>query len=358
MFTQIAFHSTTIWGWYMQHNFPDEAWQLINSADRLWDEGLLAKAHQSAIEFGVISSLVVHKGRVVASYGRLDEKVLIRSVRKSFLSALIGIEIDRGRIRLDDTMLDLGIDDREGLSDAEKQSSVRHLLLARSGVYHPALAESQEMKASKPPRGTHPPGRHWLYNNWDFNVLGTIYEKATGQSVFEGVYNDIARPIGMQDFQPSDGYRLEGDASCHAAYHMMMTSRDMARFGWLFLNHGSWNGVQVVPREWVSESVKAHSFDGKSGYGYVWWTTGYDGEAQSMPAPVLRKYMPPFRYFALGQYGQMIAVLPAREMVVAVLAQSRERSAEEELKNGNSFRISWRRTSVWYIPRPHDRSGP
>lgn len=316
----------------MQH-YPDHVWEVVHSKKSGWRADLLSKAHEAAIEFGTISAAVIHRGKIVAREGALDEKVLIRSVRKSFLSALIGIEVERGRICLDDRLKDLEIDDVDGLTETERRATVRHLLQSRSGVYHPALAESKEMQEQgKPQRGSKMPGNHWLYNNWDFNALGTIYERATGHSVFEGVYRDIAVPIGMEDFLPSDGNYLTGEQSRHPAYHMVMTSRDLARFGWLYLNQGSWHGHQVIPKSWVFDSVKAHSFNGTSGYGYMWWTTGHHGEAQNNQVSVYRKHLPAFRYFAHGAFGQMIAVLPEKNLVIAHLAQSRSRSAGEMTK--------------------------
>ncbi|KAA0694498.1 class C beta-lactamase-related serine hydrolase [Neorhizobium sp. P12A] len=312
--------------------FPKQAWDEVDAQQRGWRRDLLSRAEQSAMEFGTISGFIIHKGTVIASHGDPQRKILIRSMRKSFLSALIGIEVERGRIRLDDTLAELGIDDVNGLTASEQQATVRQLLQARSGIYHPALAESKEMLATKPPRGSSQPGDRWYYNNWDFNALGTIYETATGQSVFDGVYRDIALPIGMQDFQPSDGEYLRGDASIHPAYHMLMTSRDLARFGWLYLNRGRWHDAQVVPETWVHESVAAHSFDGTNGYGYMWWTTGHDGEAQNTAPSPYRKHMPPFRYFAHGHHGQMIAVMPEKEIVIVHLAQSIERSREQNEK--------------------------
>lgn len=315
----------------MSH-YPGPAWETIIAEDYGWPTRLLSQAQAAAIEFGTISAVVVHRGKIVASGGELQKKVLVRSVRKSFLSALIGIEVKRGRIRLDDTMLNLDIDDVEGLSDMERQATVGHLLQARSGIYHPALAESNAMRRGKPPRYSKVPGSHWFYNNWDFNALGTIYEHATGHSVFDGVYQEIAQPIGMEDFLPSDGAYLTGEQSCHPAYHMHMTSRDLARFGWLYLNGGNWNGRQIIPERWVFDSVTAHSFDGTNGYGYMWWTTGHQGEAQNEKVSIYRKHLPSFRYFAHGAFGQMIAVFPDKEMVIAHLAQSRQRSPSEELK--------------------------
>lgn len=310
--------------------FPDSKWEEVSLTG--WSSELLAQAEAAFAAFGSIGTVVVHQGRVLQATGATDQKILIRSIRKSFLSALIGIELERGTIRLDATMAELGVDDVDGLTEVERQATVRHLLQARSGIYHPALAETKEMTAAKPPRGSQVPGSYWHYNNWDFNALGTIYERSTGRSVFDGVMTDIATRIGMQDFHTSDGGYLRGHQSQHPAYHMHMTARDLARFGWLYLNRGRWKGTEVVPERWVHESASAHSFDGEAGYGYMWWTTGHVGEAQSAQISKYRAYLPPFRYFAHGAYGQMIAVMPAKQVVIANLAQSIERPPEQTAK--------------------------
>jgi len=193
--------------------FPNYEWGYADPVG--WPTGLLSTAASAFAEFGVVGTVVVHQGRVILDCGTTDQKVLIRSIRKSFLSALIGIEVERGTIRLDTTMADLGIYDMDGLMEAERQATVRHLLQARSGIYHPALAETKAMTAEKPPRGSQSPGSYWHYNNWDFNALGTIYEQATGHSVFDGVMTDIGARIGMHDFEPSDGAYLRGPQSQH-----------------------------------------------------------------------------------------------------------------------------------------------
>ena len=79
----------------------------------------------------------------------------------------------------------LGIDDNApSLSPTEKTATVADLLKARSGVYHAALYETPGMARLRPARGSHPPGTFWYYNNWDFNALGTIYERGTGAQIF------------------------------------------------------------------------------------------------------------------------------------------------------------------------------
>ena len=54
------------------------------------------------------------------------------------------------------------------------------------------------------------PGTFWYYNNWDFNVLGTIYEHATGTGIYDALDRQIAKPIGMQDYRPQDGTYFTG----------------------------------------------------------------------------------------------------------------------------------------------------
>ena len=138
--------------------------------------------------------------------GDVEHKSNLHSCRKSLLNSLIGIAIAEGKINPDETLDNLGIDDNKpSLTKEEKRATVRDLLEARSGVYHPTVYETKGMEEEKPARGSHAPGTFWYYNNWDFNTLGFIYEKATGERIFNAFYRRIAQPIGMQDFKPSDG---------------------------------------------------------------------------------------------------------------------------------------------------------
>src|SRR5262249_52690907 len=144
--------------------------------------------------------VIVQGGRVVDQWGDVAAKVETRSVRKSFLSALYGIHVAEGRMNLAKTVGELGIDDKPpSLTGVEKQATILDLIRARSGVYHDSAGNSPYMEATRPRRGSHVPGEYFYYNNWDFNVLGTIFEKLTGAKIFEEFERRIARPIGMQD---------------------------------------------------------------------------------------------------------------------------------------------------------------
>ncbi len=177
-------------------------------------------------------------------------------------------------IDLDKNLEELRIDDiPPRLTSEEKQATVRDLLMSRSGVYHAAAAEAQVMIRTRPERGSHAPGTFFYYNNWDFNVLGTIFEKQTDKKIFEAFKEEIADPIGMQDFILSDGrYQYEWNKSKHHAYHFRMTARDMARFGLLYQNNGKFGDKQIISPEWIAESTIPYSINNLDGdgYGYMW----------------------------------------------------------------------------------------
>jgi CubicO group peptidase (beta-lactamase class C family) len=150
------------------------------------------------------------------------------------------------------------------------------LLRARSGVYHRVDFETKSQIEDRPARGSHAPGTFWYYNNWDFNVLGTIFEKKTGLKIGDAFYQRIAKPIGMQDFRPGDVFYFGGPASIHPTYHFEITARDLARFGLLYLRHGRWNQQQIIPEAWVEKSSHASEMiqsngNNLGGYEYLWW---------------------------------------------------------------------------------------
>jgi len=248
---------------------------------------------------------------VVDEWGETASRSWLYSIWKSVLSALYGAPAQDGRIRLDQTLAELGIDDiPPSLTPEEKQATVRQLLQARSGVYHAAVADTPDVVAVRPPRGSFPPGTHWYYNNWDVNVLGAIFERAAGRGFFEEVKRRIAEPIQMEDFRLEDGYYERGPESIHPAYPMRMTARDLARFGLLCLRQGQWRGQQIVPKEWVRESTTSYSNAGEAGgYGYMWWVA-VDG--RHFPGMTMDEGT----YWAAGMYGQYLVIIPRRDLVV------------------------------------------
>lgn len=292
--------------------FPDEEWEDVENPETVgWSAEGLEIVSSALDTMDTATMMIIQHGKVIKSWGDLDKKYRCHSIRKSFLSALYGIQVEEGTINMDATMADLNINDHDPLSETEKQATVRMLLKARSGIYHPALYETAAMAAKRPDRGSHEPDTFWYYNNWDFNALGTIYEQETGENIHESFYNRIAQPIGMKDYVPEDGEHYSGKASRHDAYPFEMSTRDMARFGLLFLNNGEWNGQQIVSKDWVEESTTAWSDSGDNGgYGYLWWIS-VDG--QHFPGV---EGVPEGTYTGRGHRGHVLAVIPKYDLVV------------------------------------------
>ena len=298
--------------------YPARSWERIGRPeDAGFSSARLAEVLKRADSLGTTGMMVVVGGRVLLEHGDVEEVSYLASVRKSILSMLYGNYVANGTVRLDKSLAQMGIDDRLGLTDAEKRATIHDLLSARSGIYHPASNSGDDL-ASAPPRGSQPPGAYMLYSNWDFNAVGTIFAQETGRAIYDALESDLARPLGLQDFDRGR-HRLSGDTtrSRHLAYHIHLSTRDMARIGYLMLREGSWNGRQLVPREWVKQSTRAitpvaemnpeRRRADRFGYGYLWWV--WDGPAATGPFEGA--------YTGIGAGGQYITVIPALDMVVA-----------------------------------------
>jgi CubicO group peptidase (beta-lactamase class C family) len=279
-----------------------------------WSSVKLEEAKVFADKIGSAAVMVLHDGRVLVSWGQVARKYRVHSIRKPFLGALFGIYVGRGKIDLEATLEQLGIDDiPPSLTQQERRATVRDLLESRSGVYHEAAAESEDMSASRPARGSHPPGTFFYYNNWDFNALGTIFEKLTGAKIFEAFKTEIADPIGMEDFSLEDcSYAYEPSKSRHPAYNFRMSARDMARFGLLYQRKGNWYGRQIVPEQWIEESTRAYSTVSEEmgvGYGLLWNVVRPGSPFSNM----LFDGQGAFYHTGVGIH--TLSVLPARKLV-------------------------------------------
>ena len=298
--------------------YPGEHWQKAESPEQLgWSSEKLLLAQEYSKTIGFAAVMIVHDGVVVDAWGDITRNFQCHSMRKSLLSGLIGIHVDRGDIDLSTTLAQLGIDDdAPSLTLEEKQATVGDLIKARSGIYHPALGESADMKALRPKRGSHAPDTFWYYNNWDFNALGTIFEQETGTGIFEDFDRRIAVPLEMEDFDVNrcryltNSIYANAPPSMHRYYLFRMSARDLARFGLLFLREGRWQDRQMISSEWVRESTASYSERGMGGgYGYMWWAGVHRGLFPNV-------WIKDHSYYAAGYGGHRVIILPYRNLVV------------------------------------------
>jgi CubicO group peptidase (beta-lactamase class C family) len=260
-----------------EHNTDPNELERVVPEDVGYSSEKLKEVSKFAESSGFDAVMALYNGKILFSWGNVSENYQLHSIRKPMLSGLYGIHVANGNINLDATLEDLYIDDiPPSLSPAEKQATVKDLIKSRSGVYHVAAAELDGIgwTESRPERGSHLPNTFFYYNNWDFNAAGTIFEQETGVKIFEEFDKKIALPIGMQDFDHENCYyQYEFNKSIHPAYCFRMSCRDLARYGTLYMNNGNWNGSQIIPNSWVTESLTEWSVEDSTfglGYGYMW----------------------------------------------------------------------------------------
>lgn len=271
------------------------------------------------------SMMVVRRGRVAFEYGNVAEVSKVASVRKSILGMLIGKYVVQGKLHLHRTVKEMGLEDLDGFVPIEESATFQDLLMSRSGIY-------LNLDAEGPRKGSIAPGTQFHYSNWDFNAAGTAFEKGTGKNIYDALEEDLAMPIGMQDFDRSKQQKIQTVpkklVSKHPEYAMYLSTRDMARLGLLMARQGIWNNKQILPKNWTEYLTKlvtpanelwplalrrAFAYGpSKWGYGVMWWVWDAPIGTSSATWTAFTG-----SYSAFGADGQYITVLPAMDLVIA-----------------------------------------
>jgi len=230
-----------------------------------------------------------------------------KSVTKSVVSALVGIALQEGRIRsLDDpitTWLAADITDRA--HPEVKRLTLRHLLTMTTGWRWRENGPETSAWLASPNRVRFmleqpmdaPPGTRFNYSTGVAHLISAILARATGMSPSDYARERLFEPIGAR---PGNWGR-DPQGLNEGGSELELSVRDMARFGLLYLNGGTWRGSPVVPRTWVLESTTPH---GRVDYGYLW---NYLPAEWGGPA-----------VNAMGYGGQIISIVPAADAVVVI----------------------------------------
>lgn len=286
--------------------------------------GTASSAISDAAAADTVSALrVLHHGDLVHAIGPQDVPVPVHSVRKSLMSTLIGTLVDNGTLRLDTTLASLGIDDHHPLTPTESAATVEDLLTSSSAIYLPMDGPAFDVftgsSAPWPARGSAAPGTRFHYNNWDFNVLGEVYQRAGGTSIFMAIDQLIARPLGFHDWDPMMHSRLYyghdplGATPRYPNYALQLSARDLATFGQLYLDGGELHGRRVVSTDWVHRSTRPIRHTGHpepfSRYGFLWWAGS--GAPGGLPAG---------SFAAIGLGGPVLCVVPSLDLVIVAVS--------------------------------------
>jgi CubicO group peptidase (beta-lactamase class C family) len=326
-------------------------WEVSTPTEQGLDPMLVTKLYYNAAELETIYSLLVVKnGYLIAedyfNEGSVDQKDRLQSVTKSFTSALVGIALEQGYLSsVDQKMLDFFPEIAGQITDPRKKEiTIRQMLQMRAGYpweeTAPALWDGLLSGYYVPLIEEFPlitdPGTDFHYSNLTSNWLGIIVDRATGMNLKAYAEENLFSPLGVEAGEW--GTDAEGHNNGCADLHL--TARDAAKFGLLYLNDGVYDGKQIVPADWVHDSLQSYSEDinvsggfpknyglviSDIGYGYQWWSARAGDH-----------------YFDLawGHGGQFIVLLYEFDMVIVLTSypfwlQHDDEAWKHELANVN-----------------------
>jgi CubicO group peptidase (beta-lactamase class C family) len=275
--------------------------------------------------------IVVRKGYVAFEkyyngYGP-DDAHHVASVTKSIISALIGIAIDIGYIKsVDQKVLDIFPEYISNTTDTQKKEiTLRHLLTMTVPYpfedWHEPLDKLCEqpdwVKYTLDMLGQKGELGAFKYSTVGAHLLSAIITRSTGKSAREFANERLFSPIGMKEipdyemksfgFEDLFGKNMKGwvndpQGNPTGGWGLTLIPRDMARFGFLYLNNGIWDNNQIISGTWIDESTSMNS----NKYGYLWWLHEEDGV---------------FAYLAMGDGGNVICCIPEKDLIVAIASK-------------------------------------
>ncbi len=330
---------------------PGDDWDVSTPADQGLDPMLVAELYYNADELETLYSLLVIKdGYLIAedyfNEGSVEQKDRLQSVTKSYTSALVGIALDQGYLSsVEQKMLDFFPEVADQITDPRKeQITIRDLLQMRAGYpweeTDPALWDGLLSGRYPPLIEEFPliadPGTEFNYSNLSSNWLGIIVDRATGTNLKAFAEENLFLPLGVE----AGEWGTDAEGHNNGCGDLHLTARDAAKFGLLYLNDGEYNGNQIVPADWVDDSLQRYSEDinvtggfpanwglsfRDAGYGYQWWSARVGEHHFDL---------------AWGHGGQLIALLDELDMVIVVTSypfwlQHDAESWKHELANVN-----------------------
>jgi CubicO group peptidase (beta-lactamase class C family) len=241
------------------------------------------------------------------------------------VSALIGIMTQQG---LTSPSLPAPIAEWRAATDPRREIEVGHLLRMTSGLaldetnsgFDPSsqtvfLKDDMAAFAVQAPLIA-PPGTRWHYSSATTMILAKIVRDAVGgpEQTMAFAWRELFNPLGMRDVT------LEFDASgtLQGSTYMFASARDWARFGLLYLNDGMVGGKRILHEDWVDYSAAATL---NSDYGAGFWTNRSENERAKNR---VRLGIPRDAFFASGDLGQRIVIIPSQQLVVVRLGDSVE----------------------------------
>ena len=320
------------------YRFTNEPFEL---PDSYFFEGEKLSLQEGIAHFHTDGLLILHDGKVLFEQywngNTKDSKHISFSVAKSYLSALVGIAFDENLINSMDDTVEKYLPEFKGTG--YEGVTIKNLLQMSSGIafnedyadpnsdinkFGRATAKGMSFKEfAMGLKNGREQGTYNHYVSLDSQVLALIVEAVTNMPLRDYLYKKIWSKIGTE----SDAYYITDNSGADMALGgLNATLRDYAKFGYLYLNNGSWMGEQIVPRQWVIDS---HTPDAPHlmpdagdnelssnewGYGYQWWVPGD----------------PITDFTAHGIFNQFIYINPVSNVVIAKTSSNHRFRSERE----------------------------
>jgi CubicO group peptidase (beta-lactamase class C family) len=312
--------------------WPTTEWQTANPAELKMDIEKLSKLDPIIkAEYGNIGGIVIVRNGYIAyenyynGYGP-DDTLHVASVTKSVLSAIVGIAIDKGFIKsTDQKVLDFFPEYIPNTDEKKKQEITIKNLLTMTAPYTYEREPFQELccspdwaKFALDLLGGKGEIGEFKYSTAGAHLLSTIITRSTGKSAREFANEYLFRPIGMKELPVYNmtaseylkflrgkhvtGWVIDPTGNSTGGWGLTLTPRDMARFGFLYLNQGSWDNQQIISPKWIDETIAMNP----NHYGYLWWLFNENDV---------------FSYSALGDGGNAICCIPEKDIVVAIASK-------------------------------------
>lgn len=296
--------------------WPTKVWQVSTPEEQGMSSAALARLIDDVGTFRHDSVLIIRNGRIVADayYAPYVAGIRhdLRSVTKSFVSTLVGVLVQQGKLESVDRPVLAFFSDKTiaNLDDRKKAMTVQHLLDMASGIawleraYTPDETVMQMYRSPDPTEFvldqpmSDTPGETFNYKGGDPYLLSALAGKLTGQNALEFAKTSLFAPLGITDVRwaPID---KQGVVSGEAG--MFLTPHDMAKLGYLYLRDGIWDGTRIIPSSWVERARTGKVTTSFGKYANLWW---------SMPNHDA--------FMALGRHGQLILVLPRLDIVAVM----------------------------------------
>jgi len=234
---------------------------------------------------GIKRMIILRNGETIYDGPECDVPQNVWSCTKSFTSTVLGLLIAEGKCSPDDKVCQY----LPELKQHYPEVTFRHFATMTSGYRalgdDKAGGHGQSPTPFKPsPQPLFEPGTQYRYWDSAMNMFARALSKVAGESPESYFKRNVADPIGMdtekwdwKDFGEMEGIMVNGGAG-NKSRGIIISAREMARFGQLFLNNGKWDGERIVPKKWIKEATSPQVSTIIPGdttpYGFNWWTSG------------------------------------------------------------------------------------